>query len=209
MYQRAVVLCVPRHTRSAATAAKIQVSRGTPTHTQKFKDEQKPAVRQIPWSEADSAPEPGAFRHLPPRFTSGQRPVEPTERGRLRASTSAPEPQSNPRVVSRRPAPRFNESTSLRPPLTETSPPSRLSKLKLERASFRSGHAIARANNGGTTEIDRRRGKQKERDSGRRSHSKEVSTDLYIPSTVSVGQLAKLLNVRLRMVNVFPPYTMD
>ena len=34
----------------------------------------------------------------------------------------------------------------------------------------------------------------------RREH---VRGDLYIPSAVSVGQLAKLLNVRLRMANTY------
>lgn len=51
--------------------------------------------------------------------------------------------------------------------------------------------------------MSRWHGKQRERESGRKFRPKQVQVDLYIPSTVTVGQLAKLLNVRLRMANPF------
>ncbi|KAI9569532.1 hypothetical protein HD554DRAFT_2250896 [Boletus coccyginus] len=41
-------------------------------------------------------------------------------------------------------------------------------------------------------------GREEKEGAGRRFQPKQVQVDLYIPSTVSVGQLAKLLNVRLR-----------
>lgn len=58
-------------------------------------------------------------------------------------------------------------------------------------------------------ETGRWHGKKRETESSTKFKPKQVQADLYIPSTVSVGQLAKLLNVRLRMFNCFHPFTTD
>ena len=137
--------------------------------------------------------------------------MQPGERGSFRANTPTPQPQPRPHLISRL-SRQSNERGSFRPvsPQSETepSPPSRLSKLKFkERGSHYSGRALVTgANRGSTTEVGRWHGKKRERESGRRFQPKQVQVDLYIPSTVSVGQLAKLLNVRLRM-HKFPPHT--
>jgi hypothetical protein len=151
-----------------------------------------------------------AFRHIPPHLASLQRRVKPSERSSFRVNTPTPQSQPRPHLISRPSLPQSNERGSFRPVVpqfeTEPSPPSRLFKSKFkERGSLCSGRAfVTGANRGSTTEIGRWHGKKRERESGRKFQTKKVQVDLYIPSTVSVGQLAKLLNVRLRMVKIFP-----
>ncbi|KAG8217390.1 hypothetical protein J3R82DRAFT_5489 [Butyriboletus roseoflavus] len=187
MYRRSTIIRIPRNARSAATAPRIQ-------H----------AVRQILRSEVDRVPEPSAFRHIPPHLASRQRQVKASEHGSLRSNTPTPHPQSRSHLISRPSPPQLNERDPFRSlvpqPETEPSTPSRLSKLKFkERGSLRPGYAfVAGANRSNTSEISRWHGRQRERESGRKSQPKQVQMDLYIPSTVSVGQLAKLLNIRLR-----------
>lgn len=165
-------------------------------------------MRQILWSEADRVPEPSASRHVP-RLISRQRQVKPGEHGSLSSNTPTPHPQSRSHITSRPSQPQLNERSSFRPlvPQPETGPStlSRLSKLKSKEHGFlRPGHAfVAGTNRGSTSEMSRWHGKQRERESGRKFRPKQVQVDLYIPSTVTVGQLAKLLNVRLRMANPF------
>lgn len=156
-----------------------------------------------------------AFRHTPPHLASQQCQVKPSERGSFRSNTPTPQPQPRPRLMSCPSPPQPNGRGSFRFSVpqsdTEPNPPSRLSKLKFkERGSLHSGHAfVTGANRGSTAEIGRWHGKKREGGSGRRFQPKQVQVDLYIPSTVSVGQLAKLLNVRLRMISIFPQHIVD
>lgn len=141
--------------------------------------------------------------------------MKPSEHGSLRSNTLASHPQSRSHLISRLSSSQLNGLDSFRPrvPQLETEPStlSRLSKSKFkERGSLRPGHAfVAGTNRGSTSGIGRWHGKQRERESGRKLQPKQVQADLYIPSTVSVGQLAKLLNVRLRTSNLLFPHTID
>ncbi|KAH0830453.1 hypothetical protein J3R83DRAFT_1850 [Lanmaoa asiatica] len=147
---------------------------------------------------------PLSGRFFGQKQTELRSPVEPKERGSFRSSAPIPHSQTRPHLTSRLSPPQLDERDSFRPlvtrPETEPSLLSRLSKLKSkERGSPCPGHAfVAGANRGSTAEIGRWHGKRREQESGRRFQPKQVPVDLYIPSTVSVGQLAKLLNVRLR-----------
>ena len=136
--------------------------------------------------------------------------MKPSERGSFRANTPTPQSQPRPHLISRPSLPQSNERGFFRPvvPQSETdpSPPSRLSKLKFkERGSLSSGRTfVPSTNRSSAAETGRWHGKKRERESDRRFQPKQVQVDLYIPSTVSVGRLAKLLNVRLRKVKNFP-----
>lgn len=168
-------------------------------------------MRQILQSEADRAPDSDAYRHIPPHLASRQCQVKPSERGSFRSNASTPQPQSRPLLTSRPSLPRLNERGSFRPQSeTKPSPPLHLSKLNYKERDFlRSDRAFVVVNRSSTAEINRWRENQRKRESSRRFQPKQVQGDLYIPSTVSVGQLAKLLNVRLRMVNLSSPYTVN
>ncbi|KAG6379055.1 hypothetical protein JVT61DRAFT_11491 [Boletus reticuloceps] len=189
MHRWPTVLHFPRNARPAATAPRIQ-----PVQS-----------RQALQSEHDRVPEAGAFRHAPPRLVSRQSQVKPSERGSFRSNAHTPRPQPRPHLTLRPSPPQSNECGSFRPLVlqseTKPSPPSRLSRLKFkERESLRSGHDFfTGANKGSAGERARWNGKKREGDgSNKFQPNKQVQADLYIPSTVSVGQLAKLLNVRLR-----------
>lgn len=156
-----------------------------------------------------------AIRRTPPHLAFQQCQVQPSDRGSSRSKTPTPQPQPRPHFTSRPSPPQPNGRGSFRfsVPQSDTGPgpPSRPSKLKFkERGSLRSGHALVTdANRGSTAGIGRWREKKREGGSGRRFQPKRVQVDLYIPSTVSVGQLAKLLNVRLRMINPSPQQIVD
>ena len=167
-------------------------------------------MRRVPRSEPNRTPELGALRHIPPHLASQQCQVKLIERSSFRSNTPTPQSHPRPHTISRSSPPRPSECGSFRSLVprseTEPSPPSRLSKPKFkERGSVRFGHPfVTDVNRGSTAKIGRWHGKKGEGDSSRRFQPKQVQMDLYIPSTVSVGQLARLLNVRLRRV-VVPP----
>lgn len=121
--------------------------------------------------------------------------MKPSERGSLRSNASTLQPQSRPFPTSRPSQSWRHERASPRP-----QPETDLSHKK--RDFFRPGRAsVMNANRSSTAGISPRNEDQRERERerGKRLQPKQVQEDLYIPSTISVGQLAKLLNVRLRM----------
>lgn len=212
MHQRSTILRIPSNARSAATAPKIQVGPRSRLVCEKLTRELQPIrLRQVSQSETDRTPEPGAFRRILPHFASQQRQVKLAERGSFRSNTPTPQPQPRPQLTSHPSPPQPNEHGFFRPVAPEPdtksnpSPLSRLSKLKFkERGSLLSGHpSVKDTKRGSGAQTGRSHGKTRERDGSRGSQPKRVHVDLYIPSTVSVGQLAKLLNVRLRMVDSF------
>ncbi|KAG9318327.1 P-loop containing nucleoside triphosphate hydrolase protein [Chiua virens] len=179
MYLRSAVFRIPSSTRSAATAAKPLL-----------------ASRRILLSEVDKCGlEPVALRrtpHLTAQTKSGKCDLDS-----FTSNTRAPQPRSRPRHTSRPSLPQLDGTASYHPEPENEPSPSRMSSSKFkEHGSFRSGHTSASSTNKDSAAgIDRWHGKKA---SSRRFQPKRVEADLYIPSAVSVGQLAKLLNVRLR-----------
>ncbi|KAN0075269.1 hypothetical protein V8E55_011292 [Tylopilus felleus] len=188
MHRQSIVFRIPRNARPAATAPKVQPVQ----------------FRQALQSEVARAPEPTAFRRVPPHLASRPSQLKSSERGSFHFNNPTSQPRPRPHLTLRSSPPQPDEClspASLVPQSkAEPSALSRLSKLKFkERGSLRSGHALSpNANRSNKMETGRWHGKKRETESSTKFKPKQVQADLYIPSTVSVGQLAKLLNVRLR-----------